>query len=63
MQLQYCIAVFPRLYPHIIYIPNTDYTSYTDYRVAFMVWTDNLNGPLAAFNWHLPLQVSDGYFY
>ena len=34
-QLWYCIAVFPRLYPPNTYLPNTDYTDYTGYRVVF----------------------------
>ena len=33
-QLWYCIAVFPRLYPPNTYLPNTDYTDYTGYRVV-----------------------------
>ena len=36
------IAVFQRLYPHIIYMPNTDYTDYADYRVAFIIKIDKL---------------------
>ena len=43
IQLYYCIAVFPRLYPNTTYIPNTDYTDYTDNRVVFIIWTDNVN--------------------
>ena len=43
IQLWYCIAVFPRLYPSNTYLPNTDYTDYTDNRVAFIIWTDNVN--------------------
>ena len=43
IQLWYCIAVFPRLYPSNTYLPNTDYTDYTDNRVVFIIWTDNLN--------------------
>ena len=35
LQLWYCIAVFPRLYPPNTYLPNTDYTDYTGYRVVF----------------------------
>ena len=35
IQLWYCIAVFPRLYPPNTYLPNTDYTDYTAYRVVF----------------------------
>ena len=62
MQLWYCIAVFPRLYPNTTYMPNTDYTDYTDYRVVFIIWTDNFNGPLIALNWNLPLRVNGGYF-
>ena len=40
LQLWYCIAVFPRLYPSNTYLPNTDYT---DNRVVFIIWTDNVN--------------------
>ena len=29
LQLWYCIALFPRLYPSNTYLPNTDYTDYT----------------------------------
>ena len=43
IQLWYCIAVFPRLYPSKTYLPNTDYTDYTDKRVVFIIWTDNVN--------------------
>ena len=43
IQLWYCIAVFHRLYPSITYLPNTDYTDYTDNRVVFIIWTDNVN--------------------
>ena len=43
IQLYYCIAVFPRLYPNTTYMPNTDYTDYTDNRVVFIIWTDNVN--------------------
>ena len=43
IQLWYCIAVFPRLYPSNTYLPNTDYT---DNRVVFIIWTDNVNAPL-----------------
>ena len=32
IQLYYCIAVFPGLYPNTTYMPNTDYTGY---RVVF----------------------------
>ena len=35
IQLYYCIAVFPGLYPNTTYMPNTDYTDYTGYRVVF----------------------------
>ena len=62
MQLWYCIAAFPRLYPNTTYMPNTDYTDYTDNRVVFIIWTDNFNGPLIALNWNLSLRVSGGYF-
>ena len=62
IQLRYCIAVFPRLYPNTTYMPNTYYTDYTDYGVVFSIWTDNVNGPLAALNWNPPLPVSGGYF-
>ena len=37
-------------------MPNTDYTDYG------VVWTDNVNGPLAALNWNPPLPVSGGHF-
>ena len=43
IQLWCCIAVFPRLYPSITYLPNTDYTDYTDNRAVFIIWTDNVN--------------------
>ena len=43
IHLYYCIAVFPRLYPNTTYMPNTDYTDYTDNRVVFIIWTDNVN--------------------
>ena len=43
IKLWYCIAVFPRLYPSKTYLPNTDYTDYTDKRVVFIIWTDNVN--------------------
>ena len=43
IQLWYCIAVFPRLYPSNTYLPNTDYTDYTDNRVVFIIWRDNVN--------------------
>ena len=43
IQLYNCIAVFPRLYPSNTYLPNTDYTDYTDNRVVFIIWTDNVN--------------------
>ena len=43
LQLWYCIAVFPRLYPSNTYLPNTYYTDYTDHRVVFIIWTDNVN--------------------
>ena len=46
IHLWYCIAVFPRLYPSNTYLPNTDYTDYTDNRVVFIIWTDNVNVPL-----------------
>ena len=39
-QLYHCIAVFPRLYPKTTYMPNTEYT---DNRVVFVIWTDNVN--------------------
>ena len=41
---------------------NTDYTDYIDYGVVFIIWTANVNGPLAALNWNPPLPVSGGYF-
>ena len=43
IQLYNCIAVFPRLHPHTTYMPNTDDTDYTDNRVVFIIWTDNVN--------------------
>ena len=43
LQLWYCIAVFLRLYPSNTYLPNTDYTDYTDNRVVFIIWKDNVN--------------------
>ena len=43
IQLWYCFAVFPRLYPSKTNLPNTDYTDYTDKRVVFIIWTDNVN--------------------
>ena len=43
MQLYHCIAVFPRLYPNTTYMPNTDYTEYTDNKVVFVIWRDNVN--------------------
>ena len=43
IQLWYCIAVFPGLYPSNTNLPNTDYTDYTDNRVVFIIWTDNVN--------------------
>ena len=43
IQLYHCIAVFPRLYPSNTNMPNTDYTDYTDNRVVFFIWTDNVN--------------------
>ena len=43
IQLWYCIAVFPRLYPSNTYLPNTDYPDYTDNKVVFIIWTDNVN--------------------
>ena len=43
IQLWYCIAVFNRLHPYNTYLPNTDYTDYTDNRVVFIIWTDNIN--------------------
>ena len=43
IQLWYCIAVFLRLYPSNTYLPNTDYTDYTDKIVVFIIWTDNVN--------------------
>ena len=43
IQLYHCIPVFPRLYLYNTYLPNTDYTDYTDNRVVFIIWTDNVN--------------------
>ena len=43
IQLYNCIAVFPRLHPNTTYLPNTDDTDYTDNRVVFIIWTDNVN--------------------
>ena len=40
IQLSHCVAVFPRLYPNTTYMPNTDYT---DNRVVFIIWTNNIN--------------------
>ena len=34
IELYHCIAVFPGLYPNTTYMPNTDYTDYTGYRVV-----------------------------
>ena len=42
IELWYCIAVFPRLYPNTTFMPNTDYTDYTDNWVVFIIWTDNI---------------------
>ena len=42
IELWYCIAVFPRLYPNTTFMPNTDYTDYTDNWVVFIIWTDNV---------------------
>ena len=59
IQLWYCIAVFPRLYPCNTYLPNTDYTNYTGYRVVF----NHLHRKtLAALNWNPLLPFSGGYF-
>ena len=43
IQLYHGIAVFPRLHPNTTYLPNTDDTDYTDNRVVFIIWTDNVN--------------------
>ena len=43
IQLYYCIAVFPRLYPNTAFMPNLDYTDYTDNTAVFIIWTDNIN--------------------
>ena len=43
IQLYHCIVVFPRLFPNTTYMRNTDYTDYTDNRVVFIIWTDNIN--------------------
>ena len=43
IQLYHCIPVFPRLYLYNTYLPNTDYTDYTDNWVVFIIWTDNVN--------------------
>ena len=48
LQLWNCIAVLPRLYPPNTYLPNTDYTDYTDNRVVFIIWTDNVNAICAS---------------
>ena len=40
IQLWYCIAVFPRLYPNTTYMPNTDYT---DYIIGYIISEDNVN--------------------
>ena len=37
IQLYHCIPVFPRLYLYNTYLPNTDYTDYTDNRVVFII--------------------------
>ena len=42
IELWHCIAVFPRLYPNTTFMPNTDYTDYTDNWVVFIIWTDNV---------------------
>ena len=39
IELWYCIAVFPGLYPNTTFMPNTDYT---DNWVVFIIWTDNV---------------------
>ena len=41
--LMYCIAVFHRLYPHTIYMPNSDYP---DYIVIFIILRDDVCGPI-----------------
>ena len=43
IQLYHCIPVFPRLHLNTTYMPNTDDTDYTDNRVVFIIWTDNVN--------------------
>ena len=43
IELLYCFAVFPRLYPHIAYMPSTHCTDYPDYTIVFIIWTDNVN--------------------
>ena len=43
IQLYHCIPVFPGLYLYNTYLPNTDYTDYSDNRVVFIIWTDNVN--------------------
>ena len=43
IQLWYCIAVFPRLYPHNSYQTNTDYTDYTGCRIVCTICTGNVN--------------------
>ena len=43
IQLYHCVPVFPRLHLYNTYLPNTDYTDYTDNRVVFIIWTDNVN--------------------
>ena len=40
IQLYNCIAVSLGLHPNTTYLPNTDYT---DNRVVFIIWTDNVN--------------------
>ena len=43
IQLWYCIAIFPRLYPKTTYMPNTGYTDYTDNTFVLIIWTENVN--------------------
>ena len=31
------------LHQHTTYMPNTDYTYNTDYRVVYIIWEDNVN--------------------
>ena len=44
------------MYQHVIYMPNTDCTIYTDYRVGYIISEDNVNvifQTALSFNIHL----------